>query len=160
MAVGLAIRELGLSDVDLVADVLDAVVPDWVDVLAPGASGPVAFVADRATFMFGAWADVDGVSRPVGMAWGAHVRYPTGRIMTYLHQLEVIESHRRQGIATMLTDASMALAHRLGHDRFWLSTGGHNDAAQALYRSMGGAAKPDGDVNFWWDLRGSDGRSQ
>jgi ribosomal protein S18 acetylase RimI-like enzyme len=46
----------------------------------------------------------------------------------------------------------MGWAHRHGCDRFWLSTGGHNEGAQALYESLGGERKPLGDVNYWWRL--------
>lgn len=46
----------------------------------------------------------------------------------------------------------MALGRRHGSTRLWLSTGGHNETAQALYESLGGDRKPLGDVNYWWDL--------
>ena len=46
----------------------------------------------------------------------------------------------------------MALARARGSSRFWLSTGGHNEVAQAVYESLGGDRKPLGDVNYWWDL--------
>ena len=39
-----------------------------------------------------------------------------------------------------------------GSTKFWLSTGGHNEVAQALYASLDGDRKPLGDVNYWWDL--------
>ena len=46
----------------------------------------------------------------------------------------------------------MTLARRRGSTKLWLSTGGHNEIAQALYESLGGDRKPLGDVNYWWDL--------
>jgi len=46
----------------------------------------------------------------------------------------------------------MDLARRRGSTRFWLSTGGHNNIAQSLYESLGGVCKPNGDVNYWWEL--------
>ena len=144
----LAIRELTTSDEAALRELMDAVVPGWVDLLAPSASGPLAFLADDDTSVFGAYAD----GAPVGWAWGGRIRYPNGRRVTYLHELDVVESHRRQGIATMLIEASMEHARRAGCSRFWLSTGGHDEVAQALYEHLGGDRKPKGDVTYWWEL--------
>lgn len=142
----LAIRELGLADEEALRQLMDAVMPDWSDQLAPEASGPMAFLADGDNTVVGAY---DG-DAPVGWAWGVRIRYPTGRIVTYLHQLDVVDSHRRRGIATMLVEASMSIAKQRGCTRFWLSTGAHNEVAQALYDRLGGDRKPLGDVNYWW----------
>lgn len=144
----LAIRELGLADESALRGVMDAVVPGWEDQMTPGASGPLAFLADGDTSVVAAYDD----DQPVGWAWGVRIRYPNGRQVTYLHELDVVESHRRQGIATMLIEASMAHARRIGCSRFWLTTGGHNEVAQALYEHLGGDRKPRGDVNYWWEL--------
>jgi GNAT superfamily N-acetyltransferase len=146
--VALAIRELGLADEVALRRLMDATVPDWADLMSPGASGPMAFLADSDTFVVGAY-DSD---EPVGWAWGVRIRYPNGRAVAYLHQLDVVESHRRRGIATLLVEASIAIARRTGCTRFWLSTGGHNEVAQALYDRLGGVRKPQGEVNYWWEL--------
>lgn len=144
----LAIRELGLADVSALRAVMDAVMPDWSDHLAPEASGPMAFLADGDSSAVAAYDD----EAPVGWAWGVRIRYPNGRLVTYLHQLDVIESHRRQGIATLLVDAAMTIARQRGCTRFWLSTGAHNDVARSLYERLDGVRKPLGDVNYWWEL--------
>lgn len=143
-----AIRELGIGDEADLRALMDAVVPGWEDHLAPGASGPRAFLADGHSTVVAAYAD----DEPVGWAWSARLRYPNGRLVTYLHELDVVDGHRRRGIATMLVEASMSIARQRGCSRFWLSTGGHNEAAQALYERLGGVRKPQGDVNFWWEL--------
>ena len=80
------------------------------------------------------------------------MRSPSGRLTTYLHELDVRPDHRRQGVGTALVAAAMQQAWQRGSTRFWLSTGGHNEAAQALYESLGGDRKPLGDVNYWWSL--------
>jgi ribosomal protein S18 acetylase RimI-like enzyme len=80
------------------------------------------------------------------------MRSPSGRLTTYLHELDVHEDWRQQGVGSALVTATMNLACVRGSTKFWLSTGGHNEAAQALYESLGGDRKPLGDVNFWWDL--------
>lgn len=144
----IAVREFGPADERALRDLMDAVVPGWVDQLAPVGSGPSTFLDDDDTFVLGAH---DGGS-PVGWAWGVRIRYPNGRLVAYLHELDVVETHRRRGIATMLVDAAMHVARSAGCSRFWLSTGGHNQIAQALYEHLGGDRKPQGDVNYWWDL--------
>lgn len=142
------IRELAISDEVALCDLMDAVVPEWRDLAGLPASGPRAFLADDDSFVVGAYLSAE----PVGWAWAVRIRYPNGRRVAYLHQLDVVEGHRRRGVGTMLVEAAIECARRLGCSKFWLSTGGHNDAAQALYDRLGGDRKPDGDVNYWWEL--------
>jgi ribosomal protein S18 acetylase RimI-like enzyme len=80
------------------------------------------------------------------------MRSPSGRLTTYVHELDVHQSWRREGVGSALVTEAMALARKRGSTRFWLSTGGHNETAQAFYESLGGVRKPLGDVNYWWDL--------
>jgi ribosomal protein S18 acetylase RimI-like enzyme len=54
----------------------------------------------------------------------------------------VQENWRRQGVGSALIAAAMTLARQRGSAKFWLSTGGHNTPAQALYESLGGDRKP------------------
>jgi ribosomal protein S18 acetylase RimI-like enzyme len=107
-----------------------------------------SFLCDPSAFVLGAYVG----DAPVGLAWGLQMRSPSGRLTTYVHELEVHGDWRRQGIGSALITDAMALARRRGSTRFWLSTGGHNEAAQALYESLGGDRKPLGDVNYWWEL--------
>ncbi|MEM9038759.1 MAG: GNAT family N-acetyltransferase [Actinomycetota bacterium] len=143
------IHEFGLDDeADTVRSLFTSVDPTS-SVAAGVTDDEVAgFLDDPSAFLLGAL--VEG--EPVGLAWGVHMRYPSGRLTTYLHQLDVREEHRRRGIGTALVSAAMDLGRRRGADRFWLSTGGHNEVAQAVYESLGGDRKPLGDVNYWWTL--------
>ena len=109
---------------------------------------PEAFLRDSPSFAPGA--SVNEV--PAGLAWGVQMRSPSGRLTTYLHELDVHEDGRQQGVGSALVTEAMNLARVRGSTKFWLPTGGHNVAAQALYESLGGDRKPLGDVNFWWDL--------
>jgi len=143
-----AIRELGSSDVSALRELMDAVVPGWSERYPPPPDGEAIFLANESTFVLGAY---EGES-PVGWAWAVGIRRPNGWCMTYLHQLDVVESHRRQGIASMLIESAKEVARREGSSQLWLSTGRHNEVAQALYDHLGGDRKPDGDVNYWWDL--------
>ncbi len=55
------------------------------------------------------------------------MRSPSGRLTTYVHELDVHGSWRRQGLGSALVTEAMTLARRVGSTKFWLSTGGHND---------------------------------
>jgi len=142
------IRQLTSGDADALVALFVAVLPDSPTARSTNSAVPQAFLDDPATFALGAYLD----SEPLGLAWGVQMRSPSGRLTTYLHELDVRPDHRRQGIGTALVDAAMELGRVRGSTRFWLSTGGHNDVAQALYESLGGDRKPNGDVNYWWEL--------
>jgi ribosomal protein S18 acetylase RimI-like enzyme len=143
------IRVFQVGDDKQLEALVAAVDPDFEPPPSPSPFDTfAAFLEDPSSFVLGAY--VDGA--PVGLAWGIQMRSPRGKVTTYLHQLDVLEKCRRQGIGTALVREAMALARRHGSTRFWLSTGGHNDVAQALYESLGGERKPLGDVNYWWQL--------
>ena len=141
------IRLLAGQDQELLRALFDVVLPGFTESLLD-AAGPVLFLSDPRSFVFGAY--IGGV--PAGLAYGLQMRYPNGRLVTYLHELDVREEFRRRHIATSPIEASMTLARQRGSTRFWSSTGGHNEVAQSVYNSLGGVRKPLGDVNYWWDL--------
>jgi ribosomal protein S18 acetylase RimI-like enzyme len=142
------IRELVAGGADQLVALFDAVLPGSPTAQANQLDGPEAFLRDTTSFVLGAYND----DTPVGLVWGLQMRSPSGRLTTYVHELDVHAGWRRQGVGSALITEAMALARRLGSTRFWLSTGAHNDTAQALYVSLGGDRKPLGDVNYWWDL--------
>jgi ribosomal protein S18 acetylase RimI-like enzyme len=142
------IRELVAGGPDQLVALFAAVLPESPTARADPGDGPDAFLRDPSSFVLGAYAD----DEPVGLAWGLQMRSPSGRLTTYVHELDVHERWRRRGIGSALVTEAMALAGRRGSTKFWLSTGGHNEIAQALYESLGGDRKPLGDVNYWWDL--------
>lgn len=142
------IRELVEGGAAELVALFASVLPDSPTARADRLDESAAFLADPNSFVLGAYID----DAPAGLSWGLQMRSPSGRVTTYVHELDVHESCRRQGIGSALVSEAMALARRRGSTKFWLSTGGHNAAAQALYESLGGDRKPLGDVNFWWDL--------
>jgi ribosomal protein S18 acetylase RimI-like enzyme len=125
-----------------------AVLPDSPTARIERLDAPESFLRDPNSFVLGAY--VDGT--PAGLAWGLQMRSPSGRLTTYVHELDVHPNWRRRGIGSALIAEAMVVARRRGSTKFWLSTGGHNETAQALYESLGGDRKPLGDVNYWWDL--------
>lgn len=142
------VRELVAGDADRLVTLFAAVLPESPTALADDPGAPESFLQNPSSFLLGAY--VDGA--PVGLAWGLQMRSPSGRLTTYLHELDVHEDWRRRGVGSALVGEAMALARRRGSTKFWLSTGGHNAVAQALYESLDGDRKPLGDVNYWWDL--------
>jgi ribosomal protein S18 acetylase RimI-like enzyme len=142
------IRELVAGGADQLVALFAAVLPGSPTAQAEELEEPEAFLRDPSSFVLGAYID----DAPVGLAWGLQMRSPGGRLTTYVHELDVHGSWRRQGVGSALIAEAMALARRRGSTRFWLSTGAHNDTAQALYESLGGDRKPLGDVNYWWNL--------
>lgn len=144
----IAIREIGIGDESMVHEMLDAVQPGWADRLAPGASGPRAFVATSSTYMFCAYVN----NEPAGFVWGSTIRRPTGGVMSLVYDLEVLEPFRRQGIGSMLVEATNALARRDEHVEIWVVTENDNDEAKALYEKLGGQSNETPDRVYWWDL--------
>lgn len=144
----IAIRELGLADELMVGELLDLFSPGWHDGLAPGASGTRAFSADNHTFLYGAYDD----NEPVGWLWGVRVRRPTGAVMTYIHEVDVVAAARRRGIATLLLESAIGEARRSENHRVWLITDQTNEPAQALYRSLGAVDDDRGWLRFRWEL--------
>ena len=142
------IRELVAGGPDQLVALFAAVLPDSPTAQADRLDEPEAFLQDQNSFVLGAYID----DAPVGLAWGLQMRSPSGRLITYLHELDVHQNCRRQGVGSALVNEAMTLARSRGSTKFWLSTGGHNEIAQALYESLGGDRKPRGDVNYWWDL--------
>ncbi len=142
------IRELVAGGALELVALFAAVLPDSPTALADELDEPEAFLRDPNSFALGAYVD----DAPVGLAWGLQMRSPSGRVTTYVHELDVHEDWRRQGVGSALIIEAMNVARRRGSTKFWLSTGGHNETAQALYESLGGDRKPLGDVNYWWVL--------
>ena len=142
------IRELRAGESAELLSTFGSLQPDFAAKLVGDGRETKDFLVDPQTFALVAHLD----DEPAGLAWGVQLRYPTGRLVTYLHELDVAERFRRRGVASALVGHAMALARERGSTRFWLSTGGHNEAAQALYESLDGVRKPQGDINYWWEL--------
>ncbi len=88
-----------------------------------------------------------------GWCWGYELVRPDDSSMLYLHQLEVDEAHRRQGIARDLMTAFMEAGSSSGATKMFLTTGADNTPARTLYESMGGGLASQGPtVNYWFML--------
>jgi ribosomal protein S18 acetylase RimI-like enzyme len=113
------------------------------------AAGAAAFVTAPGTIAFVA---VDGPDVQ-GWCWGYVLPRPDGTTMLYLHNLEVAEHHRQQGVGRKLLRSFMEAGVQLGASRMFLTTGESNMAARRLYESMGaGLAAQGPTVNYWFLL--------
>src|SRR3954469_67897 len=95
-------------------ELFQAVLPNFTDLADFSDQGPAVFLLDSHSFALGAY--VDGT--PAGLAWGSQMRSPNGGLTTYIHELDVREQWRRQGLATALMTAAFDLARRRGSTRF------------------------------------------
>lgn len=141
-----AVRKVGLADASHVEELLTVVRPEWTDGLAPAASGAIAFVADSATFMFGAWRE----RQAVGVAWGVHTRSPDGRMTTELRHLEVVAAERRQGIATLLLSAAEVEARSAGSAQLSLWSGDDGETITSFAHALAGTRSKA--TQFVWSL--------
>jgi aminoglycoside 6'-N-acetyltransferase I len=94
-----------------------------------------ALLADERTVFVAAFAG----ERPIGFAFGYVLerRHGDPRIF-FVYEVDVDPGYRRQGIATLLFDEMHRLAHEQGAMESFVLTEPDNDAANALYASLGG----------------------
>lgn len=79
-----------------------------------------------------------------GWCWGYQLIRPGDSSMLYLHQLEVDQAYRRQGIGRDLLRALMTAGVEEGATKMFLTTGAENTAARSLYDAMGGGLAAQG----------------
>ncbi len=89
-----------------------------------------------------AFVAVEDSHEVIGWCWGYHLVRPDASPMLYLHELEVAESHRRQGHGRALLEAFMAAGRSAGAAKMFLSTAEADEPARPLYDSMGVASQP------------------
>jgi len=63
--------------------------------------------------------------------------HPAGQRYLYVDEVDTDESFRRQGVATALMRAAQEIAREMAATAVWLGAESANDAAHALYRSLG-----------------------
>ena len=129
--------------------------PHGVELLAEaarkfrGTDGSGSFVDVSGTLAFIAVED----DEVIGWCWGYHLPRPDGSSMTYLHELEVDETHRRHGVGRALMEEFLAAGRERGATKAFLTTGQANAAARRLYESLGGSPAAQGPtVNYWFPL--------
>ena len=103
---------------------------DVVRLLAEDVPQTALLADDRTIFLVA----FDG-ERPVGFAFGYVLpRRHGAESILFVYEIDVDEAYRRQGIGSRLMRELLA-----GHDEAFVLTDPDNDAANALYESVGGA---------------------
>jgi aminoglycoside 3-N-acetyltransferase I len=127
------IRRLGPGDGDVVTALADY----------PGLQERIEFLNDDRTFLFAAF---EG-DAPVGFVLAYELLRRHGdRSMLFVYEVDVVETHRRQGIATALFAALADAAREREIREAFVLTEADNAAANALYASLGGWVEA---VNQW-----------
>ncbi len=138
------VHEFRVSDRNLLDAALDAFQPEWRTQPNSAESGSLAFIADSATFTLGLYHD----DQPMAISWGYRLRLPTGARSVLVHDIQVQEDHRQQGLGRQLLKAVLQLARDEGQHHVWGIVEADNAAAHALARSAGGlsAGSQRGDI--------------
>ncbi|MHB8659960.1 MAG: GNAT family N-acetyltransferase [Solirubrobacteraceae bacterium] len=63
--------------------------------------------------------------------------HPAGQRYVYVDEVDTDEAFRRRGVATAMLRMARSIARGMGARAIWLGTDTGNEAAHALYRSLG-----------------------
>ena len=91
-------------------------------------------------------------SRVVGFASGIHYVHPDKPAELFITETGVAGRYRRQGIASRLIRKLLTHARQLGCKQAWVPTETTNQAARALYRSLGGEEDPEPTIVYNFSL--------
>ena len=106
-------------------------------------------LADDRCYMLIAEVDED----PVGLLSG--YRFPdleTGGLIVYLYDIEVLESHRTEGVGSALIDELMDQCDADDVRLIWAGTDAENWPARHAFESTGGELAGESYVEYEWDL--------
>ena len=98
-----------------------------------------AFIDDEHTLTYMA---LDG-EKVVGLVWGYTLQRMDDNPMMFIYSVDVIESYRKQGIATTLVEKFIDFANEKGYRNTFLITDKDNIAANNLYKKTGGERHDD-----------------
>lgn len=90
-----------------------------------------------------------GAEGVVGFASGVMNFHPDKAPVLFLSEIGTVPERRRQGIATRLAKALIALGKTKGCDGCWLATELDNAAARGLYKALGARETRDIVVYDW-----------
>ena len=131
----IAIRRLGIDDGEIVTALADD----------PGLQDRIELLGDERTLFFVAFAE----STPVGFLLAYELLRRHGyRSMLFVYEVGVEPEFRRQGVATALFQRLSDLASERGIREAFVLTEPDNEAANALYASLGGSLT----VVHEWDI--------
>jgi aminoglycoside 6'-N-acetyltransferase I len=94
--------------------------------------------------------DDDGLV--VGFASGVHYIHPDKPAELWVNELGVAPTHRRRGVAKAVLQELLHEGQRLGCAQAWVLTERHNEAAMAVYASLGGVEDSPDTTMLTFDL--------
>ncbi|MDF2941795.1 MAG: acetyltransferase family protein [Herbinix sp.] len=136
-------RKLGLSDLTLVMQMDVDFRKDFVC-----EENVRLFLSNPMNWIF---ACIDN-NRIIGFAYG----YDLNRLnnignMLYIHEVGVLPEFQRQGIGNQILNSIKSLCRLTGICRFFLFTEKSNQAACALYESVGGEPAHNDDISYFFN---------
>jgi ribosomal protein S18 acetylase RimI-like enzyme len=75
--------------------------------------------------------------------------HPTGVKYMWIDEVDTMVGHRRHGVAKTMLQEVFVIAKEHGCDEAWLGTEHDNDAANALYLSLGPTETENGPTYSW-----------
>ena len=88
----------------------------------------------------------------IGFASGVHYVHPDKPAELFVNEVGVAPKHQRRGVAGRLLGALFERARALGCREAWVATEPDNQAARALYSSVGGREDPKPFVQYSFSL--------
>lgn len=136
-------RKLGISDLPLVINMEKDFRSDFIC-----QENARQFLLNPMNWIFACIED----NRIIGFAYG----YELNRLnnignMLYIHEVGVLPEYQRQGIGRQILKSIKVLCKLSGICRFFLFTEKSNNAACALYESVGGEPAHDDDVSYFFN---------
>lgn len=104
-----------------------------------------AFLKNDSNFLIGTFEN----DKPIGILIAYLLDRPDGnRPMMYIHDIEVLESHRQKGAATSMLNMIKDIAREKNCLKTFLITNKNNQAAVNLYKKASGDTPHDDDLVF------------
>lgn len=108
------------------------------------------FLANPSNLLVVATADEE----VVGMTSGIAYLHPDKPLQLFINEVGVSGRFQRRGIATRLVQAMLQRGRELGCTEAWVATEEGNNAARALYGSLGGVEDGDRAIVYVYKLQG------
>jgi ribosomal protein S18 acetylase RimI-like enzyme len=127
------VRRLRQTDTDI-ARVVEQINSAAMEIDEPFTQGSLTeFLADdRNIYLI-----VEADGHLAGALHAIAYTHPAGKRYVYVDEVDTVEAFRRQGVAGAMLQRAREIARAMGAHSIWLGADEGNDAAQALYRSLG-----------------------
>ncbi len=89
-------------------------------------------------------------SKPIGFAYGYTLIRLNSEPMFYIHSVDVLKEHRKQGVGTMLMNKLIEIGNRHDCYKGFIITNKSNNNACKLYEKVGGKVVYNDDVVYEW----------